>query len=450
MLPLASKYRSTPVLPGLAQKIPEPDYYCRAIEWLHAKWAVRPYMQLHAPQAEGYSFAQAFFDRRRLAALLAESVAAGEYRFSSVRLKNITINGKSRTVYDTCLMDRIVHGAVSMMLEDAHSLLPERVYSYIKGRNRFQPIAHLSQFLRCHRRERPQVKTRGLYLLHCDVRAYGESIPVLPSSLLWEQLDTLFLKAYGRGMLPQEQALLTQMIRPNIAAPEGGDYQPLYGIPDGLPLSGLLLDLYMTPVDTLLSGVRGGFYARYSDDILFAHPDREIFLAAESQLAGTLTQIGLEPNRKKYRRTFFNAAGRAAGEIVGTSHIEFLGMKIAFDGTATLKNEKIRTVLGDMAIRARATARAAKHLPFETRGRMVCQALNEGLDYRHPHAHPYAAMLAMLTDDRRELKQMDYQLAHIVHRALLRDASVKSFRILPYRKIRREWRLKSLVYARNR
>ena len=52
-------------------------------------------------------------------------------------------------------------------------------------------------------------------------------------------------------------------------------------------------------------------------------------------------------------------------------------------------------------------------------------------------------------DDRKQLKQMDRQIALWVAQALCGVYNQSAFRIIPYKKIRSEWHLPSLCHTRN-
>lgn len=451
MLPWGSKGTRGPSSYGLMHKLGRPVYYRQAIERMHRKMSSQSTNRLYDVQPEGYTFAQAFFEKHRLSRILARSVASAEHTFSPVRLNDIILGGRRRTVYSFTHIDHIVHAAVyAMLADDMQSMVSPHVYSYVKGRDKQQAITAMAKFVRAHRKKHPDPKTRGLYVLRCDIKAYGQSIPVGPSSLLWGQIRDAFVAAYRRPPTPAETVLLSALIRPVLMHPDGGRYQPLFGIPDGSSLSAWLLNLYASPLDEALSEIKGGLYARYGDDMVFAHEDPVAFAEAERRVGKVLPWLGLERSAAKSRRYYFNAAGRPAGDCKGITHIEFLGLRLAFDGTVSLKTEKTRLLLRDLSVRAKATARAMSHLPVERRGPALCGLLSDALDPTSMRPHPYASMLSRLVNDRGYLRHLDYLLARMVVRAMTGDTSAKGFRKLSYRTLRQSWQLRSLEYARNR
>jgi len=441
---------TAPAAVDLKRKLGETSYYLDSIENLHKKFSSLSAALLHTQQPEGFTFAQAYMDRAKLSAVIAKSIAKGEYTFTPATLNTIAAGGKMRKVYSFRIIDRIVHGAIYRMIaEDLNRFVSPHVYSYVKGRGKQHAIKAFADFLRRHRKLRRRPQDRGLYVLRCDIKSYGESIPVHVGSALWGQLASVFAGAYGRPADTQESQLLAELIRPVLKSDEGTFYNRLYGIPDGAPISSLLLNLYVAPLDEALSSVSGGFYARYGDDIIFAHPDIRVFQESAAHFDKVLAGLELIRNEKKTKQFFFNGAGRPGGDIKGTTHIEYLGVKLAFDGTAMLKTDKIRDLYKDLTIRAKATASAMAGRSVDERGQALCDMLNGVFDPQSMMAHPSAQLMSGIINDRKQLKQIDYWLARLVLHFTLGDASVKAFRKVPYQKIRNEWKLQSLEYARN-
>src|SRR5262249_34298012 len=144
----------------------------------------------------------------------------------------------------------------------------------------------------------------------------------------------------------------------------------------------------------------------------------------------------------KRRRCFWNGAGRAAGSVAGTTHIAFLGCRIAFEGTVGLPRAKLRAILQDLRARARRAAALAG--PAE-----VCAALARALDPRAPSATAYAPWLRGVVNDRRQLGEIDHELCRAVASAVTGRPAPRAFRELPPRALR-ALGLPSLVAERNR
>jgi hypothetical protein len=86
----------------------------------------------------------------------------------------------------------------------------------------------------------------------------------------------------------------------------------------------------------------------------------------------------------------------------------------------------------------------------ERAGRALCSVVNRALD---PHSaltqQRSAIALRRIVTDRRQLEQLDYWIARIVVHALTGRRDARAFRDVPYRKLRQDWGLVSLVAARN-
>ena len=426
--------------------------YCEQLERLSERRAKRG--QLLDVRQNGVSLATLVQDKTSLGKRLAQATASSQYEFSPARQRWVVLD-KKRLLYSFEVTDLLVHGVVADVLSEAtRACVSRNVFSYFKGLSQWQAVRSFAAYVREHRRERPDPKTRGLYVLRRDVREYSESIPVYGRSPLWKQVRESLTEQYGTGAVSEATwQLLESVIRPTIQSEDGALFTPVRGIPTGSPVVPVLNNLYLTPLDQELGRVPGAFYARFCDDFLFAHPDAEVTRAAITSIDRTLSRLELQVNLKKAKNLYFTRAGRKSErwpEVTPTSDVEFLGCRISFEGTVGLKTEKVRHLLSDLRSRAFNGARALKGLPVEVAGPAVCGILSQALDPRSELAHAAAVALRAAVTDRRQLRRIDYWLARLVIRTLTGCAGARGFRIVPYRTIRRDWKLVSLVAARNR
>ncbi|HEX9902516.1 MAG TPA: hypothetical protein VGB72_06605, partial [Acidobacteriota bacterium] len=135
----------------------------------------------------------------------------------------------------------------------------------------------------------------------------------------------------------------------------------------------------------------------------------------------------------------------------GTTRVPFLGTFVFADGTVALEREKMHELVRDLRVRALRTAKVLKGEDEETVGRAVCAALNKAFD---PEAKLFqqksAGLLRRAITHRPQLAQIDLLAARAVLLAATGQGSVRAFRRIPYRKIRKEWGLVSLLQARNK
>jgi Reverse transcriptase (RNA-dependent DNA polymerase) len=402
---------------------------------------------------EGVPLDAVFERRRRLARLLVRTIRQNAYEFQPGRIREIRVQGKSRDVFSFKLVDLIVHGVVADIIEDAAApLLAPELYSYRKGVSWWHAVSRFSEYVRAHRRARPDPRSRGLYVLRRDVDAYTDSIPVGDASPLWGILRGLFESSRSR-IMPDDWQILESVVRPVAHDKQGRLISLLRGVPTGQPVACVLFNLYLHELDHELAAISGGFYARYSDDILFAHPDAGIVRTASEAIERILSRLDLRLKSEKSLDLFLNAAGRnpaPPSEARGSPYVPFLGLDVWADGTTSLGREKTRALLQDCAARARLTVRALRGAPIETRGKSVCAALNRSLAVETLlFQEPAAPLLRRVVTRRPKLLELDFLIAKTVIEAVTGEPGNKGFRILPYRTLREDWGLESLFHGRN-
>jgi hypothetical protein len=385
-----------------------------------------------------------------LAALLARAVSTEQYRFSPVIQRRAFLGGKIRFVHRPALSDSIVLMALARVLSAMiEPWLSERVYSYRKGRSSLLAVRDLARFVRRHRRERKQLFQRGLFVLRRDVQGYGDSIPVDAASPLWPMLKQALERA-GCSHDHLLQRLLPAALCPLVEQDSGGYRRPARGVPMGTPLQPPICNLYLGPVDAALSAYSGGYYARYGDDLLFAHPELEAAREAAAALERELTWLGLALSPTKCFDIYWNGAGRAGpGGFRGTTHVEYLGCRLSFSANLGLGRRKLRCLHRGLERRVRASAALLAELPTATKLISLISVVNRALDPEHELALPEAAELSALVDDRQILAGLDRLIARVLAEVLSGRAGVRAFRSVPYRRLR-EAGLVSLEARRRR
>jgi len=438
----------------LAARLKDSRRYEGQIEHLHQKFALS--RRLFTLRQDAVSLAAMVQDRRRLARAIAASVADGSYVSLPARVNNIVVAGKERRVFFYRLTDVVVHGALAAILaEAAEPHLSPRVYSYRKGVSWWTAVSDFARFLRAHRQARPDPGVRGLYVLRRDVSAYADSIPMAAASPIWEIIRERLASQAPASLDPDHWSLIERVVRPEFFAQEGrGHVSALTGVATGQPIACVLFNLYLTDLDRAMEQISGGFYARYSDDILFAHPDAAVAHEAAATMTRILRGLGLAFKPSKEFDRFLSRPGRPYQrwpDAKGTSAITFLGMRVSADGTVSITSEKLRALVDDLERRARTACGALGTADLEARGTLVCDVLNQCLfrDWRHEGTDGTAALLRCAVTDREQLAQFDYRLARLVVRVVTGDAGVRAFRLVPYRKVREEWGLRSLLHSRN-
>ena len=418
--------------------------YERQIERLHQRYLLTS--RLYELRQSDVSLASIVMNRGKVARLLSREVADGRYALEPGELRTIRARHKTRQVFACRITDLIVHGMVADVVQEAVTpRLSPRVFSYRKGLSWLTPITELAGYVRAERRKHRDPRDRGVYVLRRDVDSYTDSIPIGPASPLWGMLE-----AELGSPLP---LLVEQVVRPEMHEPGGGVSCRVKGLPMGQPIASIVANLYLGEMDRALEQIPGGFYARYGDDFIFAHPDAGVAREAAAVIDATLERLALTVNVKKRRTFYLTPPGRPSSEwpeAKGAPAVPFLGTRIAADGTIGLDEKKVTSILHEIDRRTTATARTMRGAGRDQVGRAVCSVVNRSLDPQSALTQHRAALaLRRVVTDRHQLEQLDYWLARIVLKAVAGRRDARAFRELPYRKLRRDWGLVSLVDARN-
>ena len=364
------------------------------------------------------------------------------------------INKKKRQLYVYRITDLIVHAVVSSIINEAmQPFFSPQLFSYRKGTHWGLALSSFTRYIRTYRRHHPDLKTRGVYVVRRDVHKYTDSIPVHDQSEIWTMLKKLLsINLLSNKLYERYWQLITNIVRPEIYSEDGLLYQNVRGVPTGSPISTTLFNLYLMSMDNELDKVPGAFYARYSDDFLFVHPNLDEALRISDRIDTILITKGLTANKDKAGDIYFNGPGRPApimGNFHGAANITFLGCNVSFDGVVSLKKEKVRQLLKNVTSCARRTYNTLDNKSPEVAGPIVCSVISNALDPNSLLSLNSALQLRKVVTDRNQLKDLDYKIARIVVRVLTGDSSIRGFRQVKYRTMREEWNLVSLLHTRN-
>ena len=407
---------------------------------------------MHELRQGEVSLASAAARQRDVARLIARTVASGDYEPGPAELRTIRVGGKRRIVFALGLVDLLVHGVVSDALEAAiEPTLSPRLLSYRTGIPWWRGAQDMARWIRGRDRGRDAEGRRrdGLYVLRRDVRSYTDTIPVRDGSALWPMIEHAL--APDGPMTAAAWEVVRAVVRPAIVGQGDGDPPRERGVPTGQPISCVLFNLYLRDVDHELAGVPGSFYARYSDDVVFAHPDPQVAQAAAAILEERLVALDLALNEDKSRDLYLTRAGHASKAwpgAKGAQNVPLLGLQVGADGTVGLEPSKAREVVRDVRRRAWA-ALAASNGPDEA-ARLASAVVRRALDPGDMQSAARAApLLRHVVTDRRQLGELDRRIAAEVAGVLVGNRTVRAFRALPPAVLREEYGLPSLVALRN-
>ncbi len=450
---MKSKELPIPLRGGPATRFLEalarPALYLRSIERLAALPAWRR-DGLQAAADEESELAALFDDGPGIARALASEVSSGRWRPRAARLSWAKLD-KPRLLHKLDPLDLIVHGAVAAALSDrvAERLSPF-VHSYQRGRSALQAQRAFANHLRAHARARPDPRTRGLFVLRRDVRAFGDSVSLRGGAPLWSQLRAL-LEPDAPEKIARALELIEAIVRPPVLE-QGAEARRLFGLPTGSPVNPVCTNLHLMPLDDL-GGITDSFYARFGDDLLFAHPDAGVAREASARIDAELKRLGLRAHEEKRRDLWLNGAGRPSPEPDFTSAraTGFLGLEIDFKGNLRLPIEKVSRLLDELELRLRRAARLAREgggLDEEGELRLLCGVAADALGAGGPFASPSTIELREEVDDRGQLRDLELRAARLVIEVARGTRSVRAMRDLPPRRLR-ALGLPGLVIARS-
>ena len=393
-----------------------------------------------------------FMEQEKVAVKLARAIRHHRFSLSAATARSAMIDGKSRILYRQIPVDLVVTRAVTGILS---ALSPPHysnaLYSYQKGTGAIPAITALRDYFRAHLHNCPDQMQRGLYVLKRDISSYGEAIPIHEASGLWPILKEVTIQPFHADEQHPFWRLLVECIRREVTATDGERRVLGSGTPTGSPIQPIINNLYLGPLDRMLAGIPGGFYARYGDDFVFAHPDADAARRAEADMDQLLARLELRVRDAKRKNVYLTIPGKSSArwpETLGATGLEFLGCTIAFRGVVSLKKAKARMFLRHVRKRIETVANMVD-APISEKGRAICSAVNAALDPQSLLAERYAHLLRYIVDDRRQLAHLDYLLAKMVACTLTRNPSVRAFRKVSYRHIREEFGLHSLVVLKN-
>lgn len=431
------------------KRLAEPGLYVAALEHVAAKQRKRHAGLLPACPG-GPSLQQLLLESRALSHKLARLVSRGEYTLAPLERRTALIEGRERTLYRASPLDLVVMSALADVLgATLEAGLSARLFSYRRGYSTLGALREASTFLRQHVRTRSDPRTRGVYVVRRDVRAYGDSIPSHDDAALW-QLLTSALASQGVSLDPSQLVWLRSVIRPDVLAADGTAQPPTRGIPTGSPLQPIMGNLYLGQLDKTLAQVDEAFYARFGDDLLFIHHLPEQAQAAADTIDDTLHELQLALSEGKCASLYLTAPGRCSpvAGFRGQRSFDYLGRRLDAHGAIGLNQPKARRLLQNVDRRLGNLANVAADLPRSERARLMCSAVNASIDPAAIMAQRSAGALATEQTDYQQLRQLDHQLAQRVARAVSGQRGVRAFRGLAPHLLRGEFGLQSLVRQR--
>lgn len=404
---------------------------------------------------DGEALQSLYFHRSRFAEKLAQQVATGEFVFEPGTVRVIEVNGKRREVFHFPLFTRIVHRVVAAILMKIWepSFSPALI-SYRRGMNYVRGAQQFARYLREHSKQIADPRQRGLSVMRRDVAQYTDSIPVDEESPLWELLRA---RLFPEGVNSESEKVawraLREVIQPEILNEQGEKGRKQKGVPTGSPISVSLFNIYLHSLDTLVEAMKGaeGFYLRYSDDVVFAHPDPVHCEEVTRVMDEELERLQLRFNDEKGENLYLTACGKPSlrADWVGAQAVGLLGFEIHFKGVLGLSEGRLKGLFAELSQQVFAVLGKCGISEAEERAEVACRVIRQAFTTNATHSAKALLALKKTVTDRGQLKAVDHELCRLVLKAATGRKSAKGFRCLSKRQMYESWGLPSLVQMRN-
>ncbi len=240
------------------------------------------------PGDDGVTIDEFAFGLRERLGRLHAALVTGTYAPGPARVVYIPKpDGSSRRLTIPCIADRVVQTSVtSVLMPLIDRELEDTTFAYRPGRSIQMAISRISA-----------LRDEGyLWVVDGDIERYFENVPHPP---LLERL-----RRYIRD--PAVIALVQLWLQSY--APGGR------GLPEGMPLSPLLSNLYLDDVDEAIHG-HGIRLVRFADDFVLLCRSRARAEGARRRMAGLLAAHGLALNEEKTRIVPFEDGFRFLGHL---------------------------------------------------------------------------------------------------------------------------------------
>ncbi|KTC92329.1 reverse transcriptase domain-containing protein [Legionella cincinnatiensis] len=398
----------------------------------------------------GINISDIYADKKNITKILIRELLNGCYQPMQYDERKVYINSKTRLIANYSFIDRLLLGILyDLFRERTLHLISPSVYSYISGRSAKQAIQSFCAYLKQVRTPNKQI---NVYVLRADITNYGGSIPADTHAIFWNYFYDILKEIKDLKQRHCLRIAIEEALRPILHTEDNLPYQKIVGIPVGSPLATLIYNLYLSELDDALANIPYGFYARYSDDFIYAHTDINQFKEGEARITAILEKLRLQCNPSKNQRFYLTHAGKSSNDserFIGSNRIELCGLIIFSDGTKTLKHPVIQKMLRGIKHRLINATPMLTQLNLEQRGQALCQIVNNLLNEKNPFQDPTIRRIFKEITNRGCLKQIDYSIALIIVELLTGIKGVRAFRKISYATLRNEWHLTSLCREKN-
>lgn len=247
---------------------------------------------------------------------MCQAIKDGKYQISPPHAALIPkdTTGEFRTVYANEPVDRVLLGIINdLLFELCPEMVHERCKSYQKGMGCGKIVQEVSMKV-C------QTKQRGSIGIKADLSKYFDSVPIRYIDAVFDAVEKKLGKSavidvirayYHSDLYFDENGVITESFK---------------SLKQGCAVAAFLADVILYHIDEQMSSL-GGFYIRYSDDILYIGDN---YIDAYNCLASELERMEMKLNPKKVET------------LSKDRYFKFLGYSIR-GASITLSSTRIKT-----------------------------------------------------------------------------------------------------------
>jgi RNA-directed DNA polymerase len=249
------------------------------------------------------AFARRHWERIRV------ELSKGSYRPAAVRRVFIPKpDGTQRPLGVPTVLDRVIQQAIAQVLTPLYDgEFSEDSYGFRAGRNAHQAVRRMEGAWTEGRR----------HAVDCDLKAFFDTVQ-------HDRLQTRLREKICGGLLLR---LIGRYLRAGVVLPDGSREETPQGVPQGGPLSPLLANIVLDPLDKELER-RGHCFARYADDFLVmvrsARAARRVMESLRGFIEGTLQLVVNQTKSQTAplkRCAFLGFQIGAKGKVVWTAKV---------------------------------------------------------------------------------------------------------------------------------